>query len=503
MLASDIEFEPGKIARWADIIEYFKLDESICSTSHLTYKHLNPQGKEKMKVKPAAQTLGQRPAEAMKTIFTVSNGNKLSTCMDTVTFMLMADKFFDLTNGASSSPSERKKPNRVQVSSKSLHHTEWPLMIKALEKWTYIRKSNGTRHVPPCVKGWIQSIKGIMWIWSQLKSDVKFLNLRHLNQDALENLFGFIRQCCGSSSDMTTEQFKAALKTCLVTKYSGKISGKNCMDDDSYLLNDMRCLLSGKENDTENCGRNVQQSLLRAYNPLPDDVDNRLHAIKIQAPAFICSAIVTDVLGKTSCVECKNALTTMNGDSVHLKYTLSASHYALKKDCKHYPSLQITNSFLKCQEIFKKVWPKTLHSENVVSETISSFDKEINWSFLSCEVHQSEVKEELLSKMCIWLVERKCKMINTDRKKSLLKRTRQTLHAAIKNIDGLLQEEEDLQLATSDFDMLNGLHPQRGAYSVFLFFVSYYQHYQGDGVGIWRYMFTCLFHFVNFHFYLS
>lgn len=489
LLASDIEYEPGKIARWANIIEYFKLDESICSTSHLTYKHLNPQGKEKMKVRPAAQTLGQTVAEAMQTIFTVSNGDKLPTCMDTVRFLLMADKFFDVTNGASSAPSERKKANRVTVSSKSLHHKEWPLMIKALQKWTYIRKSSGTRHVPPCVKGWVQSIKGMMWIWSQLKSDVapvKSLNLRHLNQDALENLFGFIRQCCGSSSDMTTDQFKAALKTCLVTKYSGKIVDKNCMDDDSYILSDMRCLLSEKDKENENCNssQNVQQSLLRAYQPLPDNVDNRLHAIKVQAPAFICSAIVTDILDKNSCLECKQALTTTNGDSVHLKYTLSASHYALKKDCRHYPSLQVTNSFLKCQEIFKKVWQKNLHSENVISETVNNFDQEINWSFLSCEVHQSELKEQLLLKMCTWLVERKCKMINTDRKKSLLKRTRQTLHAAIKNIDGLLQEEEDLQLATSDFDMLNGLHPQTGAYYVFLFVVSYYQCHREEDLGI-------------------
>ncbi|KAK3923863.1 Transposable element P transposase [Frankliniella fusca] len=111
LLSSDLEYEPGKIAKWANIIEYFKLDESICSTSRLTYKHMNPQGKEKMKVKFAAETISQKVAKGMKTIHVVSDGRKLPTCMDTSSFLLIADQFFDLTNGASSSPAEQKNSN--------------------------------------------------------------------------------------------------------------------------------------------------------------------------------------------------------------------------------------------------------------------------------------------------------------------------------------------------------------------------------------------------------
>ncbi|KAK3929483.1 Transposable element P transposase [Frankliniella fusca] len=463
LLSSDLEYEPGKIAKWANIIEYFKLDESICSTSRLTYKHMNPQGKEKMKVKFAAETISQKVAEGMKTIHVVSDGRKLPTCVDTSSFLLIADNFFDLTNGASSSPAEQKKFTRSNVSNDSLHHKEWPLMIKHLQNWTYIRKTTGERHVPPCVKGWVQSVKGIMWLWSHLKSDsapIRSLNLRHLNQDALDNMFGTLRQCCGSTSDMTVIQFKAALKTFIVTNLTGKVVNKNCMDDDSYILNDMHCLLSRVDSDSSIAVPQQQQSLLHALQPLPVEIDSRLHEIRVQAPAFISSTLVSNILNNMSCNDCQSVLTTNNTESYHLNFALSASHYALKKDCTHYASVQVTNMFVKCQEIFEKEWKRNLHTENVVPQLIEKFQNAVDWSFLSCEVHASEVKEHLLQKICICLLERKVKMINTNRKKSIFKRTRQTLHSAIKNIDGLTEEEEDHHLHCSDINLLNELHPQ-------------------------------------------
>lgn len=130
--------------------------------------------------------------------------------MVTADFCRIVDEFFDLSNGPSSSEkTHQKKPARCA----------------------------------PCVKGWVQSIKSMQWLWLKL-NDLKIfrLNLRHLNQDAIENLFSSIRQCCGAGSDLTTIQFTGALKTCLLTHFTGKVQGKNCEDDDGYMLNDMRSL---------------------------------------------------------------------------------------------------------------------------------------------------------------------------------------------------------------------------------------------------------------------
>lgn len=107
-----------------------------------------------------------------------------------------------------------------------------------------IRKSTGERHIPPCIKGWIQSVKGMQWLWLRLNENgIYHLNLRHLNQDAIENLFCKIRQCCGSGTDLTTVQFTGALKTCLLTNFSGNVRDKNCEDDDGFMLDDMRSLI--------------------------------------------------------------------------------------------------------------------------------------------------------------------------------------------------------------------------------------------------------------------
>ncbi|KAK3918098.1 MLO-like protein 13 [Frankliniella fusca] len=73
MLASTLEFGGGRVAKWRHLIEYFKLDECLYKMSPLTYKHLNPQGIDKMKVSYAAQTLSQSRATAGKTFHALSN----------------------------------------------------------------------------------------------------------------------------------------------------------------------------------------------------------------------------------------------------------------------------------------------------------------------------------------------------------------------------------------------------------------------------------------------
>lgn len=41
-LSSDIQYKDGLVAEWRHLIEFFKLDESLCKLSPLTYKHINP-----------------------------------------------------------------------------------------------------------------------------------------------------------------------------------------------------------------------------------------------------------------------------------------------------------------------------------------------------------------------------------------------------------------------------------------------------------------------------
>ena len=99
LLTSDLEMEPGKIAKWAHIIEFFKLDEGLCKTSKLTYAHLCPLGRNKMTVKLAGRVFSETTGYGMKTFHILSNGTKLRGCEPTIELILAIDKLYDSTNG--------------------------------------------------------------------------------------------------------------------------------------------------------------------------------------------------------------------------------------------------------------------------------------------------------------------------------------------------------------------------------------------------------------------
>ncbi|KAK3924066.1 DNA transposase [Frankliniella fusca] len=137
------------------------LDESLCKMSSLTLKHLNPQGRDKMRVSFAALVFSASVAKFMRALFKCSDGNKLTDSMDFADLCHNVDYYFDMCNGPRLNPkSEKAKPEqRINASPDSLHHIEWEKMYESLNKWTFIRKSDGTRHVPFCVRSWMENLK--------------------------------------------------------------------------------------------------------------------------------------------------------------------------------------------------------------------------------------------------------------------------------------------------------------------------------------------------------
>lgn len=90
----------------------------------------------------------------------------------------------------------------------------------------------------------------IVKLWEYLKTEkgFRYLNLRQLDQDAIENLFGTIRQHGVCNVNPTTIQFAAALKTVTITNLSSYRSrGTNCESDNDRLLSDLRALLQEKD----------------------------------------------------------------------------------------------------------------------------------------------------------------------------------------------------------------------------------------------------------------
>ncbi|KAK3922338.1 Transposable element P transposase [Frankliniella fusca] len=232
-LTSDLNYETGKIAQWRHIIEFFKLDEGICKLSKLKYAQLCPLGRNKMRVSLAAQIFSETNFKGMTTFHSLSAGKHLQDAMQTTELLLSVDRLFDAVNG----PSRKDIPKpetRCRVTSESYHHTYWREMVKIMKKWFYTRKDTGEVHIPPCLSGFIDNLRGLGRIWNTIKKlGIEDLNLRDLNQDSLENYFGQIRATCGSTDNFSIPQFVAGIKTVLVQKISANIRGSNCSEADA------------------------------------------------------------------------------------------------------------------------------------------------------------------------------------------------------------------------------------------------------------------------------
>ncbi|KAK3921540.1 DNA transposase [Frankliniella fusca] len=481
LLTSDLKFENGKVAKFRHIIEYFKLDEAASQLSKLTRKHLNPNGKTKMRVKYAAETLSETVSRSMEGYYKVSGGMYLNGCMPTVELLRNVDKYFDLMNGPRCSTEEKPKHFRKNVTLKSVHHTEWPKMSEALKKWVFIRKSNGEEHKPPCLKGLITNIQSMQWLWLQILKAAKdpkqaVLKLRHLNQDPLENLFACIRQCVGSGTDLTCTSFISALKTCIITKFVGIVKDKNCADDGSHYLSDMRSLLTeGHGQDMANNGVETE-TLLRGARPVPPEVQSGVTRIVQQAPSFLSAVLLNELIDST-CKTCVNVLTTSQKNA-NFQFCLSATHAAMRPFIKFYPTSLFIASFKKCQDMFLREYKKIMHLKSFkrrIEELCSQNSGD--WSWYSCEQHAPGFLIKLHDRIAVTLISRKCKQLNVAAKSGIFKRTRQILAGACKGQEGLLAEEEEMVLDPQDLNFLEGpqtqlLLPPPGAFQFLVSFLN-------------------------------
>ncbi|KAK3907334.1 Transposable element P transposase [Frankliniella fusca] len=438
LLTSNLIFGSGKLAKWRDVIDYYNLDNSLCKMSVLTRKHVDPKGRDKMRVSLASQALGSRTANGMEYTHRVTNGEKLPSCMDTVEFIRLIDFYFDICNGPRASKFEPQKSTRCDVTADSLHLQEWHTMRNNMKNWIFVRKKNGSRHVPPCVTGWLENAVTLKCLWIKLQNlCFKTLRLRSLNQDALENFFGLIRQCGGSSSDLTCEQFVGALKTCLISRYTSQIRGKNCQDDESVFLSDLKLLI---QNGSAAAATSSSSALLRGDVPTrltPVAVNNPLHRMSASNLWLSTLAELTTI---SQCKDCRNLLSTN-------QRTLESSCSSSIMD--KYPSSLLITLFLKTQSVFERKWRSLLFKSDVFSVVRKMSQESANWSSVFCAAHQlGDAPDLLLEKVAQHLVQLKIKQCNASIKAGVARYSRQACSS--KNSDGLHPEEEELELVEEE-----------------------------------------------------
>lgn len=171
-----------------------------------------------MKVKYAAQVLGNTVAAVLK-LMSEAERNELMAAelMSTALIVQDFDRLFDYTNGPSCTD-DIKKGLRENVSQKTNHLEEWAKFENKLHTLIFINVGGTVAGNIKCIQGCIITLKSLRAICMEVqKLDFRYLNLRQMNQDAIENLFGVIRQHSPTNNNPTCSHFMTSLKTSVVT----------------------------------------------------------------------------------------------------------------------------------------------------------------------------------------------------------------------------------------------------------------------------------------------
>ncbi|KAJ8910305.1 hypothetical protein NQ315_003783 [Exocentrus adspersus] len=265
LLRCKIEYDSKRYAKFEHIEAAFRLDQQK-RTYRQMYK-LKPEYFNfkdsfiKMKVKVAANQLSHTVAASIETFSAL--GLLPSESLHTAEFVHDVDNLFDSLNGTGTLFSDGKQ-FRCSLSEVSPHLEFWSKLLPKIKNWKLIDfgTSKDCTKQYHFVEGWQLTIRSVIYIWNNLRQKgLRYLSLRSLNQDPLENLFGQIRQHGISNSNPTCHQFVAALKTVVVNNLTVPLSkNQNCEDDNCTPLGDF-------------CSFLLQQSAIDSNSSGSDDCD--------------------------------------------------------------------------------------------------------------------------------------------------------------------------------------------------------------------------------------
>lgn len=236
---------------------------------------------------------------------------------------------------------------------------------------------------------------------------------------------------------------------------------KNCEDNDSFLLSDFQTLMQGGGASES---RERIPCLVRGDGPL-DEEERIPQALKRQGPAALIASVLDSAL-KTSCIECTSCISS--------KVPTFDPSLCSNSQVSTFPSSSLVSTFIKCQTVFLNCWRRYFHKHNLIDVVVACFALSDNdWSWLQCEEHFNVMSIKIKHEMAVLLIKRKCLQSNKKSKKGVFKRTRQILAGAVKDCNGILGEEDGLQLHPHDFQFLTGSQSQQGAICV-VYLCSFY-----------------------------
>ncbi|KAB0805293.1 hypothetical protein PPYR_02263 [Photinus pyralis] len=259
MLTKDITYKcdgQQKVAKWEDIYTAWQLDcfsGRLRAMPKITEFHVDRSKIKKMKVSICAQVFSHTVSSTINLMATCELvGSDGTTTMEkraveTAEFIHIIDKLFDSVNGTS--PFNIKgKALKTSVNLNNIEGSQhikfWKDVIIFINNMYCIQ--NGCKKQPPTFKNLKITIESFLLLQKTLKDlGFKSFKPRYINQDALENFFGRIRQRGRRFVNPTCSAFVPFYKSVLVNNLVKKHSlGSNCEEDNSNILVTLKTFLT-------------------------------------------------------------------------------------------------------------------------------------------------------------------------------------------------------------------------------------------------------------------
>lgn len=153
------------------------------------------------------------------------------------------------------------------------------------------------------------------------KLKFKYLNLRQLNQDALENLFGIIRQHSPTNRNPTCSSFMGAIKTAIVSGMTAPHSRhSNCRKDNNKLLTNF----------------------------------HDIYAIKSQPLVYVSGYIASVLLKNLDCSTCRKKLAVSDAVDNPMYDLIKLKEWWKDRQCLTYPSVDLCRLVESAIKVFEE-----------------------------------------------------------------------------------------------------------------------------------------------------
>lgn len=295
-------------------------------------------------------------------------------------FLFFMDRLFDSVNGASIA-AQLAKPLRCALSSSSKHEEFWNEAICVLETMHFFNNQR-PKIVPPSIKNWIHTLKGMKYLWSKLREQgFKYLCIRHLNQDPLENFFGQIRSHGVRNVNPTCQSFSYSFKSLIICNIcSWSSPSANCEADNTMVLTDLKSLLVLDKK--EEC---VAFDELDIFINVPDNLS--YSNIKTGTLSYIAGYIAKRIIKYVkNCPDCRMDLL---GEIQNLcpEERLVIESRSYRSGALVSPNSKFIQIFCKSIFVLESIITKVCFHYNVCQTLTSILKANINFKHFRCNKH--------------------------------------------------------------------------------------------------------------------